>query len=103
MKLAIIKTGGKQYKVKENDVVSIEKLPGEAGEKVVFSTLATFDEKGDNLNLGLPILGDNVTGEIVSTAKGDKVSVIKFKNKTRYRRNVGHRQFITKVKITSIK
>lgn len=103
MKLAIIKTGGKQYKVKENDVVSIEKLPGEAGEKVVFPTLATFDEKGDNLNLGLPMLGDNVTGEIINTAKGDKISVIKFKNKTRYRRNVGHRQFITKVKITNIK
>lgn len=101
MKLAIIKTGGKQYKVKENDVVSIEKLEGDAGANVSFKTLMTFDDSGA-INLGLPSLGEKVTGEIVSTEKGKKVSVIKFKNKTRYRRNVGHRQIATKVKITSI-
>ncbi len=100
MKLAIIKTGGKQYKVAEYETITIEKLAGEAGESVNFDTLMTFDESG--INLGTPSLGENVTGEILSTAKGEKVSVIKFKNKTRYRRNVGHRQLGTKVKITKI-
>ena len=101
MKLAIIKTGGKQYKVKENDVVSIEKLNGEEGEKVAFETLMTFED-GGAITLGTPSLGEQVEAEIQSTAKGKKVSVVKFKNKTRYRRNVGHRQTMTKVKITKI-
>lgn len=100
MKHAIIKTGGKQYLVKEKDVITIEKLKGDAGENVAFDTLATFD--GDSVNVGSPVLGQGVKGEIVSTEKADKVSVIKYKNKTRYRRNVGHRQIQTKVKITAI-
>lgn len=102
MKHAIIKTGGKQYLVKEKDIITVEKLPGEAGESVAFDTLATFTEGGKTTNIGTPILGQGVKGEIVSTEKGDKVSVIKFKNKTRYRRNVGHRQIETKVKIVAI-
>ncbi len=101
MKFAIIKTGGKQYKVKENDVISIEKLKNKDGEDVAFETLMTFDDKGA-ITLGTPSLGEKVKGSVVSTAKTDKISVIKFKNKTRYRRNVGHRQIKTKVKIASI-
>lgn len=100
MKQAIIKTGGKQYLVKEKEIISVEKLKGETGSSITFDTLATLE--GDNVNLGAPLLGQQVTGEIISTAKGDKVSVIKFKNKTRYRRNVGHRQTHTEVKITAI-
>ncbi len=102
MKHAIIKTGGKQYLVQEKDIVTVEKLKGTAGEAVAFDTLAIFEAKGETVNLGNPILSEGVKGEIVSTEKGEKVSVIKFKNKTRYRRNVGHRQTQTKVKITSI-
>ncbi len=101
MKLAIIKTGGKQYKVAEGQTVTIEKLEAEEGSTVNFQTLMTFDESGA-INLGTPSLGETVSGEILGTAKGDKVSVIKFKNKTRYRRNVGHRQMHTEVKITKI-
>lgn len=102
MKLAVIKTGGKQYKVKEGQVVSLEKLKGEKGDNVSFVTLMTFDEKGSDINVGAPELGEVVSGEVVSQYKADKVSVVKFKNKTRYRRNVGHRQQLTKVKITKI-
>ncbi len=102
MKHAIIKTGGKQYLVQEKTVIAIEKLKGEAGETVAFETLAIFEGVGDDLTLGNPSLGKKVNAEIISTAKGDKVSVVKFKNKTRYRKNVGHRQINTKVKITSI-
>lgn len=100
MKYAIIKTGGKQYLVKDKDLITVEKLKGEKGENVAFDTLATFE--GDSVNLGTPVLGQGVKGEIVSTDKADKISVIKYKNKTRYRRNVGHRQIQTKVKITAI-
>lgn len=99
MKHAIIKTGGKQYLVADKSIVTVEKLKGNAGDSVAFDTLATFEGQGDNLNLGTPILGQGVKGEIVSTDKQKKISVIKFKNKTRYRRNVGHRQTKTKVKI----
>ncbi len=101
MKLAVIKTGGKQYKVKENDIVSIEKLKAKEGENVVFETLMTFEDSG-TIELGAPSLGEKVQGTVLSTAKTDKVSVIKFKNKTRYRRNVGHRQTKTKVQILKI-
>jgi large subunit ribosomal protein L21 len=101
MKFAIIKTGGKQYKVKENDIVSIEKLEGEPGTNLALETLLTFEEDGQ-INLGEPSLGEKVNAEILDTEKGKKVSVIKFKNKTRYRRNVGHRQIATRIKITSI-
>lgn len=101
MKLAVIKTGGKQYKVKEKDIVSIEKLTANEGDAVNFETLMTFDEAGA-IDLGTPSLGEKVEGKVLSTAKTDKVSVIKFKNKTRYRRNVGHRQIKTKVQITKI-
>lgn len=100
MKYAIIKTGGKQYLVKDKDIITIEKLKGEAGENVAFDTLAIFE--GESVNLGTPVLGQGVKGEIISTDKADKISVIKYKNKTRYRRNVGHRQIQTKVKITAI-
>ncbi|MCX6792887.1 MAG: 50S ribosomal protein L21 [Candidatus Falkowbacteria bacterium] len=101
MKFAVIKTGGKQYTVKEKDIVSIEKLVADDGGKVIFDTLMTFDDKGE-IDLGTPTLGEKVEAKVISTAKTDKVSVIKYKNKTRYRRNVGHRQIMTKVEITKI-
>jgi large subunit ribosomal protein L21 len=101
MKLAVIKTGGKQYKVKEKDIISIEKLKAGEGDMVKFETLMTFDDSGA-LELGAPSLGEKVEGKVLSTAKTDKVSVVKFKNKTRYRRNVGHRQIKTKVQITKV-
>jgi len=101
MKFAVIKTGGKQYVVKEKDIVSIEKLKVDDGGKATFDTLMIFDEKGE-VDLGAPSLGEKVEGKVLSTAKTDKVSVIKYKNKTRYKRNVGHRQIKTKVEIIKI-
>lgn len=99
-KIAVIKTGGKQYKVAEGDVLKIERLENQAGDKVMFETLLIAD--GENVTIGAPFLGERVQAEVVSEAKQDKVSVIKFKSKVRYRRNVGHRQILTTVKITSI-
>ncbi len=101
MKFAVIKTGGKQYTVKEKDILSIEKLKSDDGAVVSFDTLMIFDDKGE-AELGSPSLGEKVQGKVMATAKADKIMVVKFKNKTRYRRNVGHRQIMTKVQITKI-
>jgi large subunit ribosomal protein L21 len=99
-KIAVIKTGGKQYKVTDGQELKIEKLDKNQGDKVKFETLLVADEK--DLQIGKPSLGEQVEGEIIEQGRADKVSVVKFKNKTRYTRNVGHRQPFTKVKITSI-
>lgn len=102
MKIAIIKTGGKQYRVKEGQLIKIEKLEAEDGSTVNFDTLLVSDEEANNLELGAPSLGEKVSGEVISTAKTDKVTVVKYKSKTRYKKTVGHRQIKTTVKITSI-
>jgi large subunit ribosomal protein L21 len=99
-KIAVIKTGGKQYKVVEGQTLRIEKLEKNAGDKVEFETLLTADEK--TVTIGAPSLGEKVSAEVIKEGKADKVMVVKFKNKVRYRRNVGHRQPFTEVKITSI-
>ncbi len=101
MKLAVIKTGGKQYIVKEKDIVAIEKLKPAEGEMVKFDTLMLFNDMGE-IEVGGPSLGEKTEGKILSTTKTDKVSVIKFKNKIRYKKNVGHRQIKTKVQIVKI-
>ncbi len=102
MKIAIIKTGGKQYRVQEGQTIKVEKLESEAGATVKFDTLLVSDEKATNLELGTPSLGEKVTGEVIKTAKDDKVTVVKYKSKTRYKKTVGHRQVKTAVKITAI-
>ena len=102
MKIAIIKTGGKQYRVKEGQTIKVEKLEAEAGAAVKFETLLISDEEGNELELGVPFLGEKVTGEVIKTAKDDKVTVVKYKSKTRYKKTVGHRQVKTAVKITAI-
>ncbi len=99
-KIAVIKTGGKQYKVAEGDVLKIEKLEKNAGEKVQFETLLIADDKA--IEIGAPTLGEKVEAEVVKEGRAKKVSVVKFKNKVRYRRNVGHRQPFSEVKIISI-
>ncbi len=100
-KIAVIKTGGKQYKVSEGETIKIEKLEAKAGEKVNFDTLLIAADD-NSVELGQPSLGEKVTGEIISTEKGEKVTVVKYKSKTRYKKTVGHRQIETSVKIVSI-
>ena len=99
-KIAIIKTGGKQYKVSQDQVLKIEKINAADGAVLKFQTLMTAD--GEKVELGRPVLGELVEGKVIEQGRKDKVSVIKFKNKTRYKRNVGHRQPFTKVKITKV-
>jgi large subunit ribosomal protein L21 len=99
---AVIKTGGKQYVVTEGQQLNIEKLDLEPGQTVEFETLLISNEDGSSCEIGAPVLSKSVKAEVVLNDRADKVSVIKFKRKVRYRRNVGHRQPFTRVKITKI-
>ena len=101
-KIAVIKTGGKQYKVKEGQTIKIEKIKEDEGKPIKFDTLLIADTEGKNVNIGKPSLGDKVSGKVVEQAKGKKVTVVKYKNKTRYKRTLGHRQLFTKVEIGKI-
>lgn len=100
MKIAVIKTGGKQYLVRQGQNLKVEKLNYQVGDSVKFNTLMIADD--DRLDLGKPSLGEKVEGKILEQGRSKKISVIKYKSKTRYRRNVGHRQPFTKVEITKI-
>lgn len=99
-KIAVIMTGGKQYKVAQGSILKIEKLDVEAGSTVKLETLLVAD--GENVQIGKPSLGEMVEAKIVEHGRADKVSVVKYKNKTRYKRNVGHRQPYTKIEVASI-
>ena len=101
-KNAIIETGGKQYKVKEGDVIYVELLPSEDGETVTFTNvLAIFDKK--NSKIGSPYVeGASVEASVVKHGKAKKIIVFKMKRRKGYRRKQGHRQPYTKVKIEKI-
>ena len=99
---AIVKTGGKQYKVAEGDHVKVEKLEGGAGTSVSLSPILVVD--GASVTSDADALAKvSVSGEIVEQTKGPKIRIHKFKNKTRYHKRQGHRQNLTVVKITGIK
>ena len=99
---AIIETGGKQYRVQEGDVVTIEKLNAEAGQKVEFDKVLVLAEEGD-LKVGAPYVeGAVVSGEVVENGTGKKVIIFKYKAKKDYRKKQGHRQPYTMVKIESL-
>jgi len=99
---AIIETGGKQYRVKEGDVVFIEKLPGEADEKIQFDrVLAVVDD--DDVKIGTPFVkGAAVEASVIKNGKSKKIIVFKMHPKKGYRRKQGHRQPYTKVQIEKI-
>ncbi len=103
IKIAVIKTGGKQYKVHEGQVLLIEKLDKKEGSSIKFDTLLTSKEDGSDLNIGQPSLGENTEAKILGEEKGKKTNSTKYKNKIRYHKNFGHRQNYTRVEITSIK
>jgi large subunit ribosomal protein L21 len=100
---AVIKTGGKQYEVKEGQKIKVEKLELETGSLIEFDALITFDENAKNVTVGKPIVeGVKVKAKVEEHGRDKKVSVIKYKPKSRYRRNVGHRQPYTKLSIEKI-
>lgn len=99
---AIVKTGGKQYKVAEGDVIEVEKLAGEPGDTVALHAVLLVN--GDKLVSDAAKLAKvSVSGEVVSHTKGPKIRIHKFKNKTGYHKRQGHRQPLTQVLVTGIK
>ena len=99
---AIIKTGGKQYRVSEGDVITIEKLDVAAGGTVSFDEVVTVVKDGD-VKVGTPLVdGAKVTGTVLEHGKAKKILVFKYKAKSNYRRRQGHRQPFTKVRIEKI-
>ena len=102
---AVIKTGGKQYRVKEGDVVSIEKLDGEIGSKVEFKDVLMLRPDEDaKIKIGNPVIKKaSVVGKIVQQGKGPKIQIYTFKRRKRFERRKGHRQLLTDVKIDAIK
>ncbi len=101
MKYAVIKTGGKQYKVSEGDVIEVDRLALEKDGKVVFDeVLLSVSDSG--VKIGKPFLTDKVEGKVLDQIKGDKVRVSKFKAKARYRRVTGFRASLTQVEIEKI-
>lgn len=98
---AIIRTGGKQYRVSPGSVLKVEKLPAEKGASLDFDVLLVG--QGDTVQIGTPLVaGAKVTGEIVSHGRGTKIVVYKFRKRTNYRKKQGHRQAYTEIKITAI-
>lgn len=98
---AIVKTGGKQYKVAVGDTVEIEKLDGAAGSTVTLPALLVVD--GESVTSDAKALaGVKVSAEIVAATKGPKISILKYKNKTGYKKRQGHRQQLTQVRVTDI-
>jgi large subunit ribosomal protein L21 len=98
---AVIKTGGKQYRVSEGQKVRVEKLSGNAGDKVTFSEVLLVG--GDAPKIGQPLVkGASVAAEITGQDRGKKIVVFKFRRRKNYRRKAGHRQPYTELKITGI-
>ncbi len=98
---AIIATGGKQYKVSEGDIITIEKLGVQAGENVTFDKVVAVNN--GSLTVGTPTVdGATVTASVVEEGRGKKVIVYKYKRKSGYHKKNGHRQAYTKVKIEKI-
>lgn len=98
---AVIKTGGKQYRVAEGQKLRVEKLAGSAGDKITFDEVLLVG--GDTPKIGQPLVkGASVAAEIVGQDRGKKIVVFKFKRRKNYRRKNGHRQPYTELKITGI-
>ena len=99
---AVIKTGGKQYRVKEGEVLKIEKLELETGSAVDFDQVLLI-ANGEDVKVGAPVVeGAKVSAEVVSHGRGDKVKIIKFRRRKHSMKRQGHRQWFTEVKITGI-
>lgn len=98
---AVIRTGGKQYKVAANDVITVEKLPGEAGAVIQFDEVLMVG--GDKNAVGAPLVaGACVTGTVLDQVKGDKIIIFKKRRRHNYRRKNGHRQLGTVIRIAGI-
>lgn len=100
---AVIKTGGKQYRVSEGQTLKIEKLEAEKGASVEFDQVLMVAD-GDNVKIGSPMVaGGTVTAEVIDQGRHAKIKIVKFRRRKHHRKQMGHRQWFTEVKITGIK
>lgn len=100
-KIAVIKTGGKQYLAKEKDVIIVDRLDAEKDAQLELDLVAQFDPEGE-VELGTPLLDKKVTVKVVDHVAGDKVRIARFKAKARYRKVTGFRPKYTKIEVVSI-
>lgn len=99
---AVIKTGGKQYRVQEGQTLKVEKLAVEEGGVVEFNDVLLVSN-GDDVKVGAPVVeGAKVTAEVVAHGRGDKVKILKFRRRKHHMKRMGHRQWFTEVKVTGI-
>ena len=102
MMYAVISTGGKQYRVKEGDVLKVEKLDAKEGATVNFDKVLMLGE-GDDVNVGTPyIKGSKVSAKVRAQGRGDKVEIVKFHRRKHHRKQMGHRQSYTELEIKKI-
>jgi len=100
---AVIRTGNKQYRVAENDILTLERLAGKAGDEIRLDEVLMVGEANKPPIIGTPLVeGARVTAQVLAQLSGKKIDVIKFKRRKNYRRQFGHKQDLTKVKITAI-
>ena len=99
---AVIRTGGKQYKVKVGDLIDVEKLGGDDGASLELEPLLVVDDDGNVTSVAADLAKAKVTASVVNQHRGTKIRVFTYKNKTRQRRTLGHRQSLTRLKVETI-
>ncbi len=99
---AVIKTGGKQYRVTEGETLKVEKLEIATGEAINFDEVLLV-ANGEEVKIGAPVVaGAKVNAEVVAHGRGKKVTIVKFRRRKHHRKQMGHRQWFTEIKITGI-
>ncbi len=99
---AVIETGGKQYRVAQGDVIRVEKLPAAEGESITFDRVLMVGD-GAEAKIGSPVVeGSKVVADVEAHGRADKVTIVKFRRRQKYRRKQGHRQAYTQLRITEI-
>ncbi len=102
MSFAVIKSGGKQYIVTDGQALTLEKLPQPENGKIIFNEVLLMDD-GKTTTIGTPFIeGASIEADFVEEGRGKKIVIVKYKNKTRYRKRIGHRQPFTKVAVTKV-
>jgi large subunit ribosomal protein L21 len=100
--LAIFESGGKQYLVSKGTIIQVEKLNAEAGKSITFDKVL-FTSTGSDATVGKPyVSGATVSGKVLKQGRGEKIHVLKYKPKSKYRRKIGHRQAFTEIEITKV-
>ena len=100
---AVFKSGGKQHRVKQGDVINLELIEAEPGSLLEFNEVLLV-ANGENITVGLPyVVGSAVTAEVIEHGRGDKIKIVKFRRRKHHRKQMGHRHWHTQVKITEIK